>query len=235
MTTINKYIMKTQNYVIFLILFSSNMVFAQLNKDSVLLFNNKDLTPINVQATEEIYLGKRSLKVIDSGGNSEVKFVKINNLDFKNGIIEIDVSGKPSENSFQQARGFVGLAFRINNDNSKFECIYLRPTNGRANDQIRRNHSVQYVSYPDFPWYKLRGDFPEKYESYVDLMPGEWTKMKIEINGVKAKLYVHGNSQPTLIVNDLKLGSDINGSIGLWIGPGTEAHFSNLMITKIDK
>jgi len=66
-------------------------------------------------------------------------------------------------------------------------------------------------------------------------VPGEWTKMKIEINGNKAKLYLHGNSQPTLIVNDLKLGSDINGNIGLWIGPGTEAHFSNLQITKSEK
>ncbi len=227
--------MKAFNYLIFLILFLSSTAFSQLRKDSVLLFNNKDLTSINVLSTEETYLGKKSLKVIDNGENTEIKFVRINNLDFKNGIIEIDISGKPSETSSEQARGFVGIAFRINIDNSRFECIYLRPTNGRADEQIRRNHSVQYISYPDFPWFKLRKDFPEKYESYVDLIPGEWTKMKIEINGNKAKLYVHGNSQPTLIVNDLKLGSDNNGSIGLWIGPGTEAHFSNLMITKIDK
>ena len=82
-------------------------------------------------------------------------------------IIEIDISGKPAETSSEQARGFVGIAFRINNENSKFECIYLRPTNGRADEQIRRNHSVQYTSYPDFPWFKLRKDFPEKYEGAV--------------------------------------------------------------------
>ena len=40
---------------------------------------------------------------------------------------------------------------------------------------------------------------------------------------------------PTLVVNDLKLGADNKGSIGLWIGPGTEAHFSNLQITKMDQ
>jgi hypothetical protein len=227
--------MKTTYYLVFLILLLSNTVFGQLKKDSVLLFNNKDLMSINVQTTEETYLGQKSLKLIDIGESSEVKFVKINNLDFENGIIEIDISGKPSETSSVQARGFVGIAFRINSDNSRFECIYLRPTNGRANDQIRRNHSVQYISYPDFPWVKLRKDFPEKYESYVDLVPGEWTKIKIEINGDKAKLFVHGNSQPTLIINDLKLGSHINGKLGLWIGPGTVAHFSNLRITKIDK
>lgn len=218
----------------FLILISSCTLFAQLKKESVLLFKNNDLTSVNVQMTEETYLGVKSLKVIDPGENTEVKFVKINKLDFKNGIIEIDISGKPSETSSEQARGFAGLAFRINNDNSKFECIYLRPTNGRADEQIRRNHSVQYISYPDFPWNKLRRDFPEKYESYVDLVPGEWTKMKIEVNGDKAKLYVHGNAQPTLIVNDLKHGSENHGCIGLWIGPGTVAHFSNLLVTKID-
>jgi len=227
--------MKTSYYLILLILFLSSTVFGQLKKDSVLLYNNKDLSSINVLTTEETYLGKKSLKVIGNGENTEIKFVKITNLDLKNGIIEIDISGKPSETSTEQARGFVGIAFRINNDNSRFECIYLRPTNGRAHEQIRRNHSVQYISYPDFPWFKLRKDFPEKYESYVDLVPGEWTKIKIEISGDNAKLYVHGNSQPTLIVKDLKLGSDNNGSIGLWIGPGTEAHFSNLLITKNDK
>ncbi|MGB4840151.1 MAG: hypothetical protein WBP08_14215 [Saprospiraceae bacterium] len=227
--------MNTSHYLILLIVLSSNFLFAQIKKKSDVLLNNKDLISINVLMTEEIYSGKKSLKVTDSGENTEVKFVKINHSDFKNGIIEVDISGKLTANSSELARGFVGIAFRINNDNSKFECIYLRPTNGRADDQIRRNHSVQYISYPDFPWFKLRKDFPEKYESYVDLMPGKWTKMKIEVKGDTAKLFIHGNGQPTLIVNDLKHGADNIGSIGLWIGPGTEAHFSNLMISKIDK
>jgi hypothetical protein len=69
------------------------------------------------------------------------------------------------------------------------------------------------------------------YESYVDLVPGEWTKVKIEVKGDKARLYVHGNAQPTLIVNDLKQGVT-KGAVGLWIGPGTTGHFSNLRITK---
>ena len=190
------------------------------------MINNKDLVSVNVVITEESYKGKESLKVIDHGEDTEVKFVKISNLNFNSGFIETEIAGKPSEGSSEQARGFVGIAFRINEDNSKFECIYLRPTNGRAEDQLRRNHSVQYISYPDFPWHKLRKDFPGKYESYVDLETGEWTKIRIEIAGEKARLYVHGNNQPALIINDLKLDAAIQGSIGLWIGPGTEAHFS---------
>jgi hypothetical protein len=80
-----------------------------------------------------------------------------------------------------------------------------------------------------FPWPRLRKESPEMYESYVDLVPTEWTKVKIEVSGVKARLYVHGNEQPTLVVNDLKLG-ETTGAVALWIGPGTLAHFSNLRI-----
>jgi hypothetical protein len=96
---------------------------------------------------------------------------------------------------------------------------------------VRRNHSAQYVSFPDFPWFRLRKEFPEKYESYVDLVPAEWTKVKIEVKGTTAKLFVHGNAQPTLIVNDLK-HSTSKGGVGLWIGPGTEAYFANVKVTK---
>src|SRR5215510_12763437 len=89
---------------------------------------------------------------------------------------------------------------------------------------------TQYISFPEFPWQRLRKEFPEKYESYVDLVPGEWTKVKIEVRGDKARLYVHGSSQPVLVVNDLKLGQS-KGQIALWVGPGTIAHFSNLRIS----
>jgi hypothetical protein len=55
--------------------------------------------------------------------------------------------------------------------------------------------------------------------------------LKIEVDGVKMRFYVNGASQPTLFVNDLKLG-DTSGSVALWIGVGTEAYFTNLRITE---
>jgi hypothetical protein len=87
------------------------------------------------------------------------------------------------------------------------------------------------ISFPDFPWQRLRKEFPEKYESYADLVPGEWTKVKIEVRGDKAHLYVHGAEQPALLVNDLKQGQS-QGGIALWVGPGTVAHFSNLRVSR---
>jgi hypothetical protein len=59
--------------------------------------------------------------------------------------------------------------------------------------------------------------------------PGEWTKIKIEVTGVKARLYVNDAPQPVLVVNDLKHG-DSTGSVALWIGLGTEAYFTNLRV-----
>ena len=214
------------------ILVCSITLVAQAQKKSIPLKNDKTITAVQVNASEEVYKGKAALKVTSKGGTSEEQFVKINDLDFKDGIIEIELSGNPGEGASDQARGFVGIAFRINDDNSKFECFYLRPTNGRADDQLRRNHSTQYISFPDFPWHKLREQFPGKYESYVDLISGEWTKVRIEVKGDKAKLFVHDNPQPVLIVNDLKMGADAHGSIGLWIGPGTDARFANLVVSK---
>jgi hypothetical protein len=208
--------------------------FSQSKATKIDLLNNDALRKVNVEAAAATYLGKKSLKVVDTGVDTEAKFVKLTDVNFKNGIIEAMIAGKPSGGASSQARGFVGIAFRINDDNTKFEAFYLRPTNGRAEDQIRRNHALQYISFPDFPWFKLRKDAPEKYESYVDLVAGEWTKVKIVVSGSEARLFVHQNTQPNLLVQDLKLGSDISGSVGLWIGPGTEAYFKDLRIIKLD-
>lgn len=155
--------------------------------------------------------------------------VWLEGVEFGDGTIELELSGEPGPGASEAARGFVGVAFRAGEDGKGMEVVYLRPTNGRAGDQVRRNHSVQYESLPDFPWFRLRKESPEKYESYVDLVPGAWTKYRLEVNGVKARLYVHGASQPVLVVNDLKLGPR-KGRIGLWVGPGTLARFASVSV-----
>src|SRR5699024_422359 len=106
-----------------------------------------------------------------------------------------------------------------------------RPTNGRANIQLRRNHSVQYFSYPDFKFDRLRKENPEEYETYADMGLNEWIDMKIVVIDEQAKLYLNHSKQPTLIVNDLKLGSKNNGAIGLWVDIGTEGFFRDLVIS----
>lgn len=99
----------------------------------------------------------------------------------------------------------------------------------RADDQARRNHTVQYISVPDFPFECTRAETPALYESYADLEVGVWTKLRIVVSGVEAKLYINGASQPSLAVNDLKLGQ-VRDKIALWSGRDADGCFSNLRV-----
>jgi hypothetical protein len=156
--------------------------------------------------------------------------------EFSNGVIEAGVAGSPGGEAYPGARGFVGIAFRLQADRDPagpqaYDAFYLRPTNGRSEDQERRNHSVQYISHPDWTWSRLRRETPSRYEAYVDLLPDTWTKIRIEVRGGQARLYVRDEPQPVLIVNDVKSGPSAKGAVALWLGPGTVAHFRNLVVT----
>jgi hypothetical protein len=176
------------------------------------------------------YKGRSAIRVVAApDAVNAASYAVVKEVSFRDGTIEVDVAGQPAAGAGSGARGFIGIAFRLQGDGA-YEYIYLRPTNGRADDQVRRNHSTQYSSHPDFDFARSRQEAPEKYESYVDLEPGVWTRYKIEIEGRKARLYVHGAEQPCLIVNDLKL-EPRSGGVALWVGPGTEGYFSNLNIT----
>ncbi len=188
-----------------------------------------DLNTIRATATIVTHQGKPATRL--TGGTGDVNGMAIlKGPEFHNGTIESEMAGQPAAGAIAGARGFVGLAFRVQNEGAPYENIYLRPTNGRADDMFRRNHSTQYTSEPAWPWERLRKESPGVYESYVDLQPGILTRYKIIVKGTRAELYVHDAKQPSLIVKDLKLG-DVSGAIALWIGPGTEAYFANLKVT----
>jgi hypothetical protein len=184
----------------------------------------------NVSIAQTKYQGRSAIQLIASpDAPNATSYAVVKDASFRDGAIEVDLAGQPAAGAGSGARGFIGIAFRLQTD-GRYEYIYLRPTNGRADDQVRRNHSTQYSSHPDFDFARSRQEAPEKYESYVDLQPGVWTKYRIEVEGRKARLYVHGAEQPCLIVNDLKLEPQ-QGRVALWVGPGTEGYFSNLKIT----
>ena len=82
--------------------------------------------------------------------------------DFGDGVIEAEIAGAPRADAGEGARGFVGIAFRVQRDLKTYDAFYLRPTNGRADDQVRRNHSAQYISHPDWPWFRLRKESPRE-------------------------------------------------------------------------
>jgi hypothetical protein len=216
--------MKAQIVLLSLMVYGSTIHAAETQ-----LTDTSHLDLRNAEAQAALYHGKQALKLTGKEIDAAHTIAVIRDRTFHNGTITLDVSGAPLKTAGESARGFIGIAFHVQSDASHYECIYIRPTNGRAEDQLRRNHSTQYTSFPDWPWERLRGETPGVYESYADIVPGEWTHLRIVVHGKDASLYVGNATQPTLLIHDLKLG-DTQGSIALWIGPGTEGYFSNLSI-----
>jgi hypothetical protein len=232
--------MKASAFVICLALIAAG---ASLATPSTTLQRTFVLTTVeglelrNVTADAVTYRGRSAVRFVETPrqGASDEKpsLAVLPNSDFDNGVIEVELAGKPRGDAADTARGFVGIAFHVGADAAQFECFYLRPTNARSNDQLRRNHSTQYTSFPEYPWHRLRKEKPGVYESYVDLAAGEWTRIRVEVAGTTAKLYVNDAPQPALIVNDLKLGAS-RGKVALWIGDGTEAYFSKVVVRELD-
>jgi hypothetical protein len=208
------------------------LMVSNLDAQTINLDKN-NIEAVNVSMKAEKLEGKEVLKVIkDSNVKAfdEPTFVKIKGVDFKNGVIEVKVLSRLLKDAPEFARGFIGIAFRINDSNTRYESIYIRPVNARVNDQVRRNHSIQYYSYPGYKFDRLRKESPERYESYADMEMNKWITMRIEVKDTQAKLFLDNNQQPALIVNDLKHGPGLSGAIGLWVETGTEGYFSDVRV-----
>jgi hypothetical protein len=200
---------------------------VEAGEQETLSLDKLDLRSVTAEATR--FEGREAIRLLEASSSRDGGMAVLKGPSFQNGTIEVDVAGRRGPHALPDDRGFIGVAFRIRSGGEPYEYIYLRPDNGRATDQVRRNHSTQYASHPEFTFARLRKESPEKYESYVDLVSGAWTRMRVEVEGHSARLFVHDATQPALVVNDLKLGES-GGSVALWIGPGTEGFFSNLRI-----
>jgi len=99
------------------------------------------------------------LKESDNG-LSQNRIVWLKGFSFSTGIVEVDLRGK---NVFQQS--FLGIAFH-GVDTTAYDAIYFRPFNFQSPDTLRKKHTVQYISQPDYPWEKLRAEYP--LDSQVD-------------------------------------------------------------------
>lgn len=147
----------------------------------------------------------------------------LNNSDFKNGIIEVDIKGRN-----EPGQSFVGIAFH-GNDNNTFDAVYFRPFNFK--NPGRESHSVQYISMPEYDWSALRNAYPGKYEHSIDPVPepvDDWFHAKIVVHYPEVKVYINGSEKPTLEIE--QLSERKHGMLGLWVGNGSEGWFKNLKI-----
>jgi hypothetical protein len=146
----------------------------------------------------------------------------LNDSDFKNGVIEMDIKGKNAP-----GQSFVGIAFH-GADNATFDAIYFRPFNFKNPE--RKTHSVQYVAMPDNDWSKLRTSFPGKYENKVIPVPDpdDWFHMKMVVSYPNVKVYVNDSAEPSLEIEQLSTRK--GGKVALWVGNGSEGWFRNLKL-----
>jgi len=185
---------------------------------------------------EKVLKVERDLKSLPFDGKNLVKtvdeptYVKLKGLKFKDGVFEVKMLSRiQSPSPFRGAQGFIGVAFRVAEDNSAFESIYLRPRVGRSENEFARNHTVQYFAYPDYKFDRLRKESKGECETHAEVGLDEWITMRIEVSGRRAALYLNGQKQPTLVVNEMK-GKPEAGSIALWVDIGTEGYFRDFKI-----
>ncbi|MDP3352114.1 MAG: DUF1080 domain-containing protein [Flavobacteriaceae bacterium] len=183
---------------------------------------------------------ERDLKALPFDANrleatvDETHYARLLDLDdFESGTIEVKMYSQIQDPSpYPPAAGFIGVYFRIKEDDSAFESIYLRPKVGRINNQMARNHAVQYFSYPDYKFQTLRDKFPAgSYEGSAPVALNEWITMRIEVNGETAEMFINDMKYSSFIVNKM-LGKNQKGYIGLYVDIATIGYFRDLKITK---
>jgi hypothetical protein len=153
--------------------------------------------------------------------------------DFENGTIEVKMySQLQNPAPYPGIAGFIGVYFRITEDDSAWESIYVRPKVGRINNQFARNHAVQYFSYPKYKFQTLRDSFPAgSYEGSAPVMLNEWITMRIEVNGESAEMFINDLKHSSFVVNKM-LGKNKKGYLGLYVDIGTIGYFKDLKVSK---
>ena len=202
-------------------------------------FELKNITGSIVQLNgEEVFKIERDLKALPFDVKNlektvdEPTYAKLTGLDFENGVIEVKMLSRIQDPSpFQAAQGFIGVAYRIGENDEAFECIYLRPRVGRSDNQMYRNHAVQYFAYPDHKFETLRKEAPGMYETTAPVGLNEWITMRIEVDGEKAYMFINDAKYSTFVVEKMK-GKTTHGAIALWVDIGTIGYFKDLRITK---
>ena len=112
-------------FILFIIAFLASM--SSLMAQSI-SSNTNNFEAAQAYMTEGKLDGKSIIKVeMDSTVKlyDEPTFIKVKNIEFKDGTIEVNVLSKFLPNAPDWARGFIGVTFRINSDNSKFDISLL--------------------------------------------------------------------------------------------------------------
>lgn len=228
-------------HILIAIILYANIVFSQQLKLGKQTFELHNVTGSIIKFQGENVLKiERDLQALPFDENrleatvDERHYAKLLGLDdFENGTIEVKMYSQIQNPSpYKPAAGFIGVCFKITENDSAFESIYLRPKVGRASNQFMRNHAVQYFSYPNNKFDTLRKKYPPgSYEGSAPVALHEWITMRIEVNGESAEMFINGMKYSSFVVNKM-LGNVKKGSVGLYVDIATIGYFKDLKVIK---
>jgi hypothetical protein len=159
------------------------------------------------QAKATEYQNRKSLFL--DGGAATLK-----DFQMRDAVIDVDVATPAN-------RGFFGLQFRLTDDGSNGEWVYLRQHKSGLPD------AMQYtpVLNTGANWQIYNGP---GFTGAVDIPKDVWFHLRLEVAGAQAKLYVKDMEKPALVMNDLKSGVQ-QGRIALYVLTGA-TYFSNFEV-----
>ena len=189
---------------------------------------NTTIEPMKIDTEDAIRVVK-SGKLYEYDENT---YAKLKDADFHNGTIEVDMLSRLLPDAPDFARGFIGIAFRVAEDDSSFESFYIRPTNSvnATNDPVRQAHGCQYFSYPGYTFEYFRNNNITKYEAPIHNELNQWVHLKAVVEDAHAEFFLNNEESPTLVVDGLFRGASSRGAVGLFVDIGTEAFFKKLSI-----
>ena len=192
---------------------------------------------VNTQIGNERFGGETVLRVVKGESKlmrfDENTYARLVGSKFHDGTIEVRMLSRLLPDAPDFARGFIGIAFRIDGRDSQFESFYVRPTNAGADDPVRRAHGCQYFSFPGYTFAYFRQFGVTDYENAVDTIAlGTWSHIRAVIDDDRGWFAV--DDVPVLEVNGFKHGPHARGCVGLYVDIGTDGAFRNLKISPKD-
>ncbi len=144
----------------------------------------------------------------------------LNDVNLKNGIIEVDVA------TTDRARSYPGVLFRVK-DQLNYERIYIRPHRSPFYDDALQ-YAPTFNGVDSWQLYNGLGK-----TSSLDILPDKWNHLKIVVSGNQACVFWNEETNPSLIIEPLAYGES-SGTMAL-SGPidGT-AYYSNFSYEIID-
>ncbi len=189
--------------------------------------------PVHTSVTQEEMDGEKVFRVTKKDKImqfDENTLVRLKGIDFHNGIIRVKMLSRLLPDAPDFARGFIGIVFRVNRENSEFESFYIRPANGMTEDPVRKAHGCQYFSYPGYTFAYFREFGITEYEAPIHNGLNEWVQLTAVIQDEKAQFYLDEGKEPVLAVQRMKHGKDAHGSVGFFSEIGTEAFFKDFEV-----